>query len=350
MPTGPFRRSILIGLWGLAAMPAIADDKPAVPPDLPKMVLAKKTFDRSLLAPVDGVTYEQYGEASYLQFVDPDADKKAVLARLRLTTEQFEAANKAFGARMKQDRTDTMIALFGAYFNEVAVGPYAAWGRDAALSVLDDAPLKEKAPMPEAKFREIQVYYGRKAIVAGTALDKQDDVLKPYNLSFNDFNVIGAWFGRRSALQANFPEGTFDRGPPNEAVDNPKTHPEYGGLWRVSWNLLKRGDAGMIVDHQSRDVCLKAGMDAATLPLMPTPKDAKCVLVGGVDFYESGVGIRAQCDHGAYGSSWGLTLSEPIEKGKSYKGDITFNMENERVANLPDPMTPVTAQRLGPCP
>ena len=350
MPAFRFAAFFLAGVFISGVSAGRAEDKPPAPADLPKLVLKRKGFDRSLLAPVDGMTFEQDGQASYLLFLDPDADKKAVLAKLHLTPEQFDKATAVFGERMKQDRTDTMVELFGAYFNEAAEGFYAPLGRDAAISVLDDVPLKEKEPMPEAKFREIQSYYGRKAEVAGTALDKQDEVLKPYGITFNDFNIIGAWFGRRLALQTSGPDDAFDRGPPNEAVDNPKTHPEYGGLWRIEWDLLKRGETGMVVDHQSRDVCIKSGMDAATLPLMPSIKDVKCVLVGDIAFYDSGVGVHAQCDHGAYGSSWELDFSEPIVAGKSYKGQISFTLDSEKVKDLPDPTSFVRAERLGSCP
>ncbi|WP_337268932.1 DUF3617 domain-containing protein [Oryzifoliimicrobium ureilyticus] len=311
---------------------------------LPPIASSREGFDKSLLEPVDGIDYRAYGHATYALFRDPNGDQEAILDKLGLTKARFDEANKIYGERMKADPTFAMVEMFGAYFNETAGGPYAAYARDAARSVLDQVPLQEKEPMPEEKFREIQVYYARKASVAGTDLAKQDEVLKPYGLTFNDFNILGSWFSRRLTLQAG---GLVQQGSETKPQDQPaKEHPEWGGLWHFTYQLLERTDQDIRVKEQTRDVCLKPDMTEATLPLMPKPQDAKCVL-NHLNFFETGIEVDAQCDHGDYGSDWGLSL-RPKGEGQ-FAGEISYNETNENDDDLPQPTTPVTAKRLGDC-
>lgn len=324
---------------------------PAAPP---KIATARKGFDLALLAPVGGVDYRTYGHVTYAMFRDPDGDHAAILAKFGIDKARFDAANQAFGERMKQDKSFAMVEMFGAYFAETADGPYAALGRDVAQSVLDQAPLKEAEPMPEEKFREIQIYYARKATVAGTELAKQDEVLRPYHVTFNDFNILGAWFSRRLALQrpALSPEqeAQMDAARSASAQSEPeRERPEWGGLWHFSWKMLKRTDKEMKVVEQSRDICIKADMTADTLPLMPKPEGVKCAMSDAIHFYESGISIRAQCDLGGIGTFWGVELT-PQDDGESFAGQISYNEMYEGDQDMAQPTTDVVVKRIGDCP
>lgn len=329
------------------SQPASAGIENPSPTSPPKIATSRAGFDVKMLEPVNGIDYRTYGHITYAMFLDPDGDHEAIFKRFETDKARYEAAGAAFGERMKQDQTFAMVEMFGAYFAENAQGTYAALGRDVAQSVLNQAPLRETEPMPEEKFREIQVYYSRKASVAGTALAQQDEVLKPYHITFNDFNIMGAWFSRRLALQ------TADLSMPQEspqarAEDTPTERPEWGGLWRFTWKTLQRTDTEMKVVEASRDICVRNDMTADTLPLMPKPSGVKCVLIDKVHFYDSGVQMNAQCDHGGMGTSWGLYL-QPENGGESFRGQISYNETYEGDQDMPQPTTDVQVKRIGEC-
>ncbi|MND25900.1 hypothetical protein [Agrobacterium tumefaciens] len=330
--------------WAQATATAIENPSPT---SLPVIAASREGFDKKMLEPVNGLDFRTYGHIVYAMFLDPDGDHGAIFSKFGTDKGSFEAAGTAFGERMKQDPTFTMIEMYGAYFAETAQGTYAAFGRDVAASVLNQAALRETEPMPEEKFREIQVYYGRKASVAGTALAQQDEVLKPYHLTFNDFNILGAWFSRRLALEtADLSSPRNDGGSRAEAA--PVERPEWGGLWRFTWKTLQRTDTEMKVVETSRDICVTGEMTAETLPLMPKPSGVKCVLIDKVRFYESGVQMNAQCDHGGIGTSWGLYL-QPENGGESFSGQISYNEVYEGDNDMPQPTTDVVVKRIGEC-
>lgn len=343
--------SLLSALF--AANPVSAQDagttseapSPASPP---KIATSRSGFDVKMLEPVDGVDYQAYGHITYAMFMDPDGDHEAIYEKFGTDKASFDAATAAFGERMKADTTFAMIEMFGAYFAETAQGTYAALGRDVAQSVLNQSPLKEAEPMPEEKFREIQIYYGRKASVAGTALSQQDEVLKPYHITFNDFNIMGAWFGRRLALQSAAYSSPDDEPRARPAQAPPTEKPEWGGLWRFTWKTLQRTETEMKVVESSRDICVRADMTAETLPLMPKPSGVKCVLMDNIRFYESGVSMNAQCDHGGIGTLWGMYL-QPENDGESFTGQISYNEVYEGDSDMPQPTTDVAVKRIGEC-
>lgn len=318
------------------------------PASLPKIVAIRPGFDAKLLEHVQGVDFRTYGHVTYAMFLDPDGDHEAIFQKFGIDKTRFESANAAFTDRMKQDSTFAMVEMFGAYFAETAQGTYAALGRDVAQSVLNQTPLQEQEPMPEDKFREIQVFYGRKASVAGTELAKQDEVLKPYHITFNDFNIMGAWFSRRLALQSAGLSNLSEM-PKAQSEDAPMERPEWGGMWRFSWKTLQRTETAMKVVEATRDICIKHDMTAENLPLMPKPSGVKCVLLDAIHFYDSGVQISAQCDHGGIGASWGLYL-QPDGDGQNFSGQISYNEVYEGDRDMPQPTTDVTVKRIGDCP
>ena len=313
-----------------------------------------KGFDLSLLAPVEGVTLRQIGEASYYFGFVPTLTKDQVLSEVGADKAHFDAAEKVFTQRMVDDKTFTITNLFGAYSAEASQGRFAAYGRDVAHSVLDDAPLREPEPMTEEQFRLIQSYYGRKAGTAGTTSQALDLVLVPFHLTYNDYQILSGWFGRRLGLQSERETGGQPPGATDEAANAAppaRERPELGGLWRLNWTLLKRGDSALEKVAATRDVCLKSGMTAADLPLMPKRGTAKCALQH-LEFYPTGIGFYAQCDQGDFGSAWTLNL-QPPQSGKetdTWTGEMQFSMENEVLQDLaPKASTPVVGQRIGDC-
>ncbi|PDV88132.1 hypothetical protein CO652_12645 [Rhizobium sp. H4] len=104
----------------------------------------------------------------------------------------------------------------------------------------------------------------------------------------------------------------------------------------------------MKVVDASRDICLKNDMTADTLPLMPKPSGVKCVLIDRIHFYDSGVQMSAQCDHGGIGTSWGLYL-QPENGGESFSGQISYNEVYEGDSDMPQPVTDVQVKRIGEC-
>lgn len=329
--------------------PAAAESQPpigsadAAKIDIPPLALKRKNFDQKMLDPVEGVSLRAYCHAAHALFREPKAPKDEVLAKFGLTSAQFDKANEAFGKRMKDDFTRTMIDLFGAYFYEQADGAYAAYARDTAQSVLGDGPLLKEEPMSEDQFREMQIYYGRKVESIGVELEKQDEVLRPYNITFDDFNILGAWFGRRWALNSDPSPEPVAR--PAEAV--PENDPKLAGRWEFSWQTLQRTDSGMKIFVKSQSLCWAPDMKAEQLPMMPKPAGARCFLIHN-DMRDDFMQIQTRCDHGDWGTSWGLTLER--DRAGTYTGDLQYTVQNEKDQTPhPNHTTVVTARRIGDC-
>jgi hypothetical protein len=196
-------RLALFGALTFAALawaPAVAEDAGATP----KAALAAKGFDRALLDPVDGVDLRTYAHIAFESFAGDDPDLAKILARHGIVKAQFDHANATFIERMRADATYTLANLYGAYFIETASGKYAALAADVAHSVIEGAPLREAAPMSWDDYLALTSFYGRQAPSAkDQSRASYDEILKPKGLSFVDYQIIGAWFGRRLRLQGN---------------------------------------------------------------------------------------------------------------------------------------------------
>ena len=178
----------------LAARPGLAEgaEKP------PKAALTAKGFDLALLDPVDGVSLRAYAHAAFDAFAGDEPDIGKVAARHGMTEAQFNQVGAAFTERMRKDATYTLIDIYGAYFIETAGGKYAA---DVAHSVIEGGPLREQAPMAWDQYLELTSFYGRNAPNAKDKTRKSyDEILKLKGLTFVDYQIVGAWFGRRMRL------------------------------------------------------------------------------------------------------------------------------------------------------
>ncbi|MGO8800712.1 MAG: hypothetical protein ACLQE9_02740 [Roseiarcus sp.] len=171
------------------------------PEALPKAALAAQGFDRALLDPVDGLSLRRYAHIAFDSFAGDEPDMDKVLARYGVARAQFDHANAAFIERLRGDKSYVMSEIYGAYFIESAGGKYAALAADVARSVLDGAPLREAAPMAWDQYLELMRFYGANVSRAkATSRAAFDEILKPKGLSFVDYQIIGAWFGRRMRL------------------------------------------------------------------------------------------------------------------------------------------------------
>jgi hypothetical protein len=185
---------------GLACGPALAQDASATP----KAALTAKGFDRALLEPVDGVDLRTYAHIAFESFAGDDPDRDKILARHGIAKTQFDHANGTFIERMRADASYTLSDLYGAYFFETAGGKYAPLAADVAHSVIEGGPLRETAPMNWDDYMALTNYYGRRSPAAkDSSRASYDEILKPKGLTFVDYQIIGAWFGRRLRLQGN---------------------------------------------------------------------------------------------------------------------------------------------------
>ena len=197
----PTRRrfALLVGLaaaW-LCCGSGFADE----PEALPKAALTAKGFDRALLDPLDGLSLRRYAHIAFESFAGDEPDMDKVLARYGVARAQFDHANAVFIERMRADKSYVLADVYGAYFIETAGGKYAALAADVARSVIDGAPLREPAPMKWDQYLELMRFYASNAPNAkGTSRAAYDEILKPKGLTFVDYLILGAWFGRRMRL------------------------------------------------------------------------------------------------------------------------------------------------------
>ncbi len=175
----------------------IAGDAAAV---LPPVALKTPKFNSALLAPVEGFSVRQYAHLVFRMFADDTTDNARLFASVGLTQDKFNRINEAMIQRMRDDPTRKFIDIYGAYYIETAGGPFAAYAKDVANSVLNDVALREKDPYSWEEYMRLQGYYARKAPFArDTSRAAYDEILSDQGMTFIDFQVLGAWFGRKLA-------------------------------------------------------------------------------------------------------------------------------------------------------
>jgi hypothetical protein len=196
------RLAVLAATLTLGAAAASAEEKPAAAGDIPPMIQKLPKFDKSVFDPVDGMSVRDYAHLVLEMFLDDSKDNTKLLSAHNLTKPQFDHINDVMIERMRKDTSFKFIEVYGAYYIENAEGPFKAYAKDVANSVLNGVPLKEKDPMSWEEYLKLQGFYGRKAPFAkDTSRASYDEILAEKAMTFMDYQILGAWFGRKLALQ-----------------------------------------------------------------------------------------------------------------------------------------------------
>ena len=162
------------------------------PSDLPPVALKTPGFKADWLAPVDGVSVQTYAHIVFEMFATDALDNDKLLASHGLTQARFDKIGEVMVARMREDTSFKFIDIYGAYYIENAPGPFAAYAKDVAQSVLSGGPLRESAPMSEENYRRVQGFYARKAPFArDTSRAAYDEILADQGMNFIDYQVLG---------------------------------------------------------------------------------------------------------------------------------------------------------------
>ena len=197
-----FRAVFSIALVVLVALSSSGSAQKEAAAEIPPVALRTKGFDTKLLDPVDGITVREYAHIVFEMFAG-EADADRVIAAHKLTKPRFDAITTEMTERFRKDPTFKYAEIYAAYYQETAGGKYEAYAKDYAQSVLNGGPLKEKEPMNWGRYMELQKFYADRAMaVKPTTRAASDAVLAEKGLTFIDYQVLGAWFGRRLAVQS----------------------------------------------------------------------------------------------------------------------------------------------------
>ena len=195
----------IVATLGFVVLPAAqsVEAPPAVAEELPAVVAKLPGFDPAWLAPIEGVGVRRFAHVVFEMFAGEGQDMPKLLARHGLTEAKVNRISEVIATRMREDKSFKFAEIYGAYYQEAATGQFAKFARDMAHSVLNGVPLAEREPMTWDEFRVVQGYYARKSPFArDTSLAALDEILAPKKMTFIDFQVLGAWFGRRLALES----------------------------------------------------------------------------------------------------------------------------------------------------
>lgn len=171
-----------------------------------KLLHDESAFDQALLAPIDGVSLEKYAAAANAAMFHAD-DFVAVAKETGITEKRFEALTEKWTERMRSDPTQLLMMKYGGHLMAASRGRFAASGKDLGRSMIDRAPLSGPEPIPFEQWVEITEYYGSKSGEIQTPADVTR-VLKPYGLTFYEWNIASNWWGRKRtlAMEANDPQ------------------------------------------------------------------------------------------------------------------------------------------------
>ena len=160
-----------------------------------KLINDASAFDRSLLAPIDGITLEKYAAAANASMFHGD-DFAAVTKETGVTEKAFEALTEKWTARMRADPTRILMKRYGGHLMSAGRGRYAASARDLGQAMLKDAPLLGPEPVPFEKWVEIGEFYASRSAKMDTPAAVTRE-LQPYGLTFYEWNIVSNWWARK---------------------------------------------------------------------------------------------------------------------------------------------------------
>lgn len=143
------------------------------------------------LTPVDGLSLEHYGQVGAR--LAGGQELGAALATIEYPAAKWEASEKGWLERMRQDPTLVLTTLYSHHFLNAVQGPYAEIAHDAARGMLPGGQLTGPEPVSYERYVEL----GTALHVAARNGKEAEAVLAEFDLDVVGWSAISNWWGVR---------------------------------------------------------------------------------------------------------------------------------------------------------
>ncbi|MEZ4247721.1 MAG: hypothetical protein R3B99_05725 [Polyangiales bacterium] len=159
--------------------------------------------DPALVAPVEGVTMEQYAQIQARAASLSQDQFAALLAEQGMDMAKWHRVSNEWNTRMQNDTTHTLVTIYGQAFQSAGQGQFGAASAAHAATGYDGTAAGGPEPIPFEKCCEIQ---GAMSAWSKTGQDVNAMLAKTFNMNAQDFSAAHSWWlSQLTADLARFP-------------------------------------------------------------------------------------------------------------------------------------------------
>jgi len=169
-------------------------------------IAATAAADPGLLAPVEGVTLEQYAELAAKQAQGLEQEQfMQLIGQAGMDYPKWERVSQGWMAKMSTDTTGTIASVYGKAFGGAGAGQFGAAGQQAAgamgaMGGMSGAQAGGGEPMPFEKLCEVQ---GAQDAWATTGQDVNAMLQQTFGMSALDWSNASMWWMTQMATDPN---------------------------------------------------------------------------------------------------------------------------------------------------
>lgn len=162
--------------------------------------------DPALIAPVEGVTMEQYAQIQAQAASLSQEQLAALLAQHGMDLAKWSRVSNEWNDRMSKDTTHTLMTIYGQAFTGAGAGQFGAQAQAYAATGFDGSAAGGAEPMPFERCCEIQ---GALQAWSATGQDVNAMLAKMFGMNAQDFSAAHTWWlSQLTADVAKFPRYT----------------------------------------------------------------------------------------------------------------------------------------------
>jgi hypothetical protein len=162
--------------------------------------------DPALIAPVEGVTMEQYAQIQARASSLSQEQFAALLAQQGMDMAKWHRVSNEWNTRMQNDTTHTLVTIYGQAFTGAGQGQFGAAAAAHSATGFDGTAAGGQAPIPFEKCCEIQ---GAMQAWSKTGQDVNAMLAKTFGMNAQDFSAAHTWWlSQLTADVAKFPRYT----------------------------------------------------------------------------------------------------------------------------------------------
>lgn len=144
-----------------------------------------------LIAPIEGITIEQYAQIAAQAVGKSEEEWHAHLAGAGLDLAKWETVSEGWNDRMKNDTTHTLVTLYGQGFQGAGAGQFGAQGQAHAATGYDGTAAAGEAPMTLERCCEIQ---GATQAWSDTGQDVNALLQQTFQMNAAEFAGAHSWW------------------------------------------------------------------------------------------------------------------------------------------------------------